>query len=186
MMKKFLSSLLALTMILSLVIVPAQANNYDEYRIVDGATINLEADKTSVDGGETVKFTTNPSITVQKKAMTSETWTDCTGTDYQLIYNWNNAVVDAVNSAKASKSWTADKADRTERVTCSVTVKTADGKTQIGNVISETTNITVKAETPSFMLAALNSPPRWAATKLVALASRKATLFPLKSAALPV
>lgn len=147
-MKKFLSSLLALTMILSLVIVPAQADNYDEYRIVDGAAINLEADKTSVDGGETVKFTTNPSITVQKKAMTSETWTDCTGTDYQLIYNWNNAVVDAVNSAKASKSWTADKADRTERVTCSVTVKTADGKTQIGNVISETTNITVKAETP--------------------------------------
>ena len=148
MMKKFLSSLLALTMILSLVIVPAQADNYDEYRIVDGAVINLEADKTSVDGGETVKFTTNPSITVQKKAMTSKTWTDCTGTDYQLIYNWNNAVVDAVNSAKASKSWTADKADRTERVTCSVTVKTADGKTQIGNVISETTNITVKAETP--------------------------------------
>ena len=148
MMKKFLSSLLALTMILSLVIVPAQADNYDEYRIVDGAAINLEADKTSVDGGETVKFTTNPSITVQKKAMTSKTWTDCTGTDYQLIYNWNNAVVDAVNSAKASKSWTADKADRTERVTCSVTVKTADGKTQIGNVISETTNITVKAETP--------------------------------------
>lgn len=148
MMKKFLSSLLALTMILSLVIVPAQADNYDEYRIVDGAAINLEADKTSVDGGETVKFTTNPSITVQKKAMTSETWTDCTGTDYQLIYNWNNAVVDAVNSAKASKSWTADKADRTERVTCSVTVKTADGKTQIGNVISETTNITIKAETP--------------------------------------
>ena len=147
-MKKFLSSLLALTMILSLVIVPAQADNYDEYRIVDGAAINLEADKTSVDGGETVKFTTNPSITVQKKAMTSKTWTDCTGTDYQLIYNWNNAVVDAVNSAKASKSWTADKADRTERVTCSVTVKTADGKTQIGNVISETTNITVKAETP--------------------------------------
>ena len=147
-MKKFLSSLLALTMILSLVIVPAQADNYDEYRIVDGAAINLEADKTSVDGGETVKFTTNSSITVQKKAMTSETWTDCTGTDYQLIYNWNNAVVDAVNSAKASKSWTADKADRTERVTCSVTVKTADGKTQIGNVISETTNITVKAETP--------------------------------------
>lgn len=147
-MKKFLSSLLALTMILSLVIVPAQADNYDEYRIVDGAAINLEADKTSVDGGETVKFTTNPSITVPKKAMTSETWTDCTGTDYQLIYNWNNAVVDAVNSAKASKSWTADKADRTERVTCSVTVKTADGKTQIGNVISETTNITVKAETP--------------------------------------
>ena len=147
-MKKFLSSLLALTMILSLVIVPAQADNYDEYRIVDGAAINLEADKTSVDGGETVKFTTNPSITVQKKARTSETWTDCTGTDYQLIYNWNNAVVDAVNSAKASKSWTADKADRTERVTCSVTVKTADGKTQIGNVISETTNITVKAETP--------------------------------------
>ncbi len=146
-MKKFLSSLLALTMILSLVIVPAQADNYDEYRIVDGAAINLEADKTSVDGGETVKFTTNPSITVQK-TMTSETWTDCTGTDYQLIYNWNNAVVDAVNSAKASKSWTADKADRTERVTCSVTVKTADGKTQIGNVISETTNITVKAETP--------------------------------------
>ena len=148
MMKKFLSSLLALTMILSLVIVPAQADNYDEYRIVDGAAINLEADKTSVDGGETVKFTTNPSITVQKKAMASETWTDCTGTDYQLIYNWNNAVVDAVNSAKASKSWTADKANRTERVTCSVTVKTADGKTQIGNVISETTNITVKAETP--------------------------------------
>ena len=147
-MKKFLSSLLALTMILSLVIVPAQADNYDEYRIVDGAAINLEADKTSVDGGETVKFTTNPIITVQKKAMTSKTWTDCTGTDYQLIYNWNNAVVDAVNSAKASKSWTADKADRTERVTCSVTVKTADGKTQIGNVISETTNITVKAETP--------------------------------------
>lgn len=147
-MKKFLSSLLALTMILSLVIVPAQADNYDEYRIVDGAAINLEADKTSVDGGETVKFTTNPSITVQKKAMTSKTWTDCTGTDYQLIYNWNNAVVDAVNSAKASKSWTAGKADRTERVTCFVTVKTADGKTQIGNVISETTNITVKAETP--------------------------------------
>ena len=148
MMKKFLSSLLALTMILSLVIVPAQADNYDEYRIVDGAAINLEANKTSVDGGETVKFTTNPSITVQKKAMTSETWTDCTGTDYQLIYNWYNAVVDAANSAKASKSWTADKVDRTERVTCSVTVKTADGKTQIGNVISETTNITVKAETP--------------------------------------
>ena len=147
-MKKFLSSLLALTMILSLVIVPAQADNYGEYRIVDGAAINLEADKTSVDGGETVKFTTNPSITVQKKAMTSKTWTDCTGTDYQLIYNWNNAFVDAGNSAKASKSWTADKADRTERVTCSVTVKTADGKTQIGNVISETTNITVKAETP--------------------------------------
>ena len=148
MMKKFLSSLLALTMILSLVIVPAQADNYDEYRIVDGAAINLEADKTSVDGGETVKFTTNLSITVQKKAISSKMWTDCTGTDYQLIYNWNNAVVDAVNSAKASKSWTADKADRTERVTCSVTVKTADGKTQIGNVISETTNITVKAETP--------------------------------------
>lgn len=147
-MKKFLSSLLALTMILSLVIVPAQADNYDEYRIVDGAAINLEPDRKSVDGGETVNFTTNPSITVQKKAMTSKTWTDCTGTDYQLIYNWNNAVVDAVNSAKASKSWTAGKADRTERVTCSVTVKTADGKTQIGNVISETTNITVKAETP--------------------------------------
>ena len=79
--------------------------------------------------------------------MTSETWTDCTGTDYQLIYKWNNANADAGDSAKASNSWKASNADQKKSVTCSVTVKTADG-TQIGNVISETVDITVKAETP--------------------------------------
>ena len=64
MMKKFLSSLLALTMILSLVIVPAQAASPTE---IDGLTI--EASNNSIKGGDKVTFSVKGTPTVNGEAL---------------------------------------------------------------------------------------------------------------------
>ena len=63
-MKKFLSSLLALTMILSLVIVPAQAASPTE---IDGLTI--EASSNSIKGGDKVTFSVKGTPTVNGEAL---------------------------------------------------------------------------------------------------------------------
>ena len=71
-MKKFLSSLLALTMILSLVIVPANAT---DQALADGYTLNgsfsVTADKESVANGETVNLTA-ANITATKTSAESQ------------------------------------------------------------------------------------------------------------------
>ena len=140
-MKKFLSSLLALTMILSLVIVPANADDKYEYRLANGASVSVTADKSTVDGNETVTFTATPNITVERKNET-DNWTTYSGTDVEFVYSWDGA---SGNNTQATASWEAASADSVKTVTCTVTVKKVDGNSTIDSPVEGSAQVTVKA-----------------------------------------
>ena len=118
-MKKFLSSLLALTMILSLVIVPAQATVTDSSDYTFSGDVTVEADKTSVESGtNTVNLTAKSTLTVTKKS-------DSSTVTPELEYNWSEgATQDSTDKNKASVSnLSTDKAKDEKTYTCTVTYK---------------------------------------------------------------
>ena len=118
-MKKFLSSLLALTMILSLVIVPAQATVTDssDYSFNGGVTVT--ADKTSVESGSnTVNLTATSNLTVTKK-------NDNSSVTPTLEYSWSEGASQNSsdkNKATVSNLSTSD-ASVEKTYTCTVTYK---------------------------------------------------------------
>ena len=123
-MKKFLSSLLALTMILSLVIVPANAT---DQALADGYTLNgsfsVTADKENVASGETVNLTA-ANITATKTSAESQP-------TFTYTYTWGSGA-------------TATQAD-TKNATATPTTTNAAGETKTYSctlVIMDTTNNT--------------------------------------------
>ena len=157
-MKKFLSSLLALTMILSLVIVPANAAGVSDdsdssatYRVTGKVTVS--ADKTNVNGGENVTFTANTSklkVEKQKESSSSDSdsQSDEPAVEWETVttgvtwgYSWT------VDSGSAESDATTDTfkktfnkptngQDATPSVSCTVTLK-------INNQNIESSSVTV-------------------------------------------
>lgn len=118
-MKKFLSSLLALTMILSLVVVPANATVTDssDYNFNGGVTVT--ADKTSVESGSnTVNLTATSNLTVTKKS-------DNSSVTPTLQYSWSEGASQNStdeNKATVSNLSTSNASDK-KTYTCTVTYK---------------------------------------------------------------
>lgn len=90
-MKKFLSLLLALTLVLSLVVVPARAGApADGYAITGKATISAPA-STSVDRGTEITFTLDTSSLGVTKTEDGTTTSLNSETDYRFDYVWSGA-----------------------------------------------------------------------------------------------
>lgn len=90
-MKKFLSLLLALTLVLSLVVVPARADALaDGYAITGKATIRASA-STSVDRGTEITFTLDTSSLGVTKTEDGTTTSLNSETDYRFDYVWSGA-----------------------------------------------------------------------------------------------
>lgn len=90
-MKKFLSLLLALTLVLSLVVVPARADApADGYAITGKATIRASA-STSVDRGTEITFTLDTSSLGVTKTEDGTTTSLNSKTDYRFDYVWSGA-----------------------------------------------------------------------------------------------
>ena len=90
-MKKFLSLLLALTLVLSLVVVPARADApADGYAIPGKATISASA-STSVDRGTEITFTLDTSSLGVTKTEGGTTTSLNSETDYRFDYAWSGA-----------------------------------------------------------------------------------------------
>lgn len=121
-MKKFLSSLLALTMILSLVIVPARATDTEGYTV--SGSFSVTASDNSVATGTDVTFTANTSgLSATKTVGGSEQ-----SVTLSYEYAWSD---DATGTNSTSKvNLTTNNATATKKGTCTVTLK--DGATTIG------------------------------------------------------
>ena len=90
-MKKFLSLLLALTLVLSLVVVPARADALaDGYAITGKATISASA-STFVDRGTEITFTLDTSSLGVTKTEGGTTTSLNSETDYRFDYAWSGA-----------------------------------------------------------------------------------------------
>lgn len=90
-MKKFLSLLLALTLVLSLVVVPARAGApADGYAITGKATISASA-STFVDRGTEITFTLDTSSLGVTKTEDGTTTSLNSETDYRFDYVWSGA-----------------------------------------------------------------------------------------------
>ena len=119
-MKKFLSSLLALTMILSLVIVPAQAD----------------------DDGYSVKFNNAATVTIDKSAETKTATAtatapnDVTPTDY--VWRSSNTSVATVEKGDNGSATVTAKAEGTATITCTFTVPKEQGTGSGDNSQTET------------------------------------------------
>lgn len=121
-MKKFLSSLLALTMILSLVIVPARATDTEGYTV--SGSFSVTASDNSVATGTNVTFTANTSgLSATKTVDGSEQ-----SVTLSYEYAWSD---DATGTNSTSEvNLTTNNATATKKGTCTVTLK--DGATTIG------------------------------------------------------
>lgn len=149
MMKKFLSSLLALTMILSLVIVPANATgggtetDNDGFYIVEGAP-KITVNKDTVVVGEKVKFTANTdNIKVYQKDTSDNKGEEIPRTQLDFTYTLGSDVGGTAETAEVTASEGAEsiKADLT------VTVTTGSGNMALNHTFSKVVSkpVTVKA-----------------------------------------
>jgi len=133
-MKKFLSLLLALTLVLSLVVVPARAHDADGYSVSGNFT--LSADKTNVDSGTTVTLTANNGITVTKSGVETQP-------KYDVTYEWSGGGISESDKTKTSLEVTpvnTDAADKVITYSCKLTIK--DGQTEI-LTRNQSVNVTV-------------------------------------------
>lgn len=139
-MKKFLSSLLALTMILSLVIVPANAT---DQALADGYTLSgsfsVTADKENVASGETVNLTAANITATKTGAETQPT--------FEYVYTWGSGATATEANTKAATATpiTTNPAGETKTYSCTL-------------VITDTTNsVKVLEETKSVRVDVTNA-----------------------------
>ena len=125
-MKKFLSSLLALTMILSLVIVPANATDNDAYTVTGSLSISPST-TTVVSGTNSTTLTASQNFTVVKNA-TSNLVTEATTLENPtILYSWSGTgVTDSKTSTLTLTNLTTTSASETKTYTCTVTIKDGD------------------------------------------------------------
>lgn len=149
-MKKFLSSLLALTMILSLVIVPARAHT-TEYSVSGDVTISTVSGSLSLAAGESVTLRANTSGLKLQQSVDSGTATDVEGT-VTPTYSWtvtdsNNVVTEGETNAETITLTAAD-VTGSATVKCTVTL-TASASASASKVSSEIT-VNVKSKQSAF------------------------------------
>lgn len=120
-MKKFLSLLLALTLVLSLVVVPARA---DETGYTVKGDLSVSADRTNVDTGTTVTLRASDNVTVSKDGVDSEHQPKFTH-----ILTWSGEGIADADKAKSELTVTpanSDELDAVKTYTCSLTIKDGD------------------------------------------------------------
>ena len=125
-MKKFLSSLLALTMILSLVIVPANATDNGAYTVTGSLSISPST-TTVVSGTNSTTLTASQNFTVVKNA-TSNLVTEATTLENPtILYSWSGTgVTDSKTRTLTLTNLTTTSASETKTYTCTVTIKDGD------------------------------------------------------------
>ena len=125
-MKKFLSSLLALTMILSLVIVPANAADNGAYTVTGSLSISPST-TTVVSGTNSTKLTASQNFTVVKNATSNPVTEATTLENPTILYSWSGTgVTDSKTSTLILTNLTTTSASETKTYTCTVTIKDGD------------------------------------------------------------
>ena len=125
-MKKFLSSLLALTMILSLVIVPANATDNGAYTVTGSLSISPST-TTVVSGTNSTTLTASQNFTVVKNATSNPVPEATTLENPTILYSWSGTgVTDSNTSTLTLTNLTTTSASETKTYTCTVTIKDGD------------------------------------------------------------
>lgn len=125
-MKKFLSSLLALTMILSLVIVPANATDNGAYTVTGSLSISPST-TTVVSGTNSTTLTASQNFTVVKNATSNPVTEATTLKNPTILYSWSGpGVTDSKTSTLTLTNLTTTSASETKTYTCTVTIKDGD------------------------------------------------------------
>ena len=125
-MKKFLSSLLALTMILSLVIVPANATDNGAYTVTGSLSISPST-TTVVSGTNSTTLTASQNFTVVKNATSNSVTEATTLENPTILYSWSGTgVTDSKASTLTLTNLTTTSASETKTYTCTVTIKDGD------------------------------------------------------------
>lgn len=125
-MKKFLSSLLALTMILSLVIVPANATDNGAYTVTGSLSISPST-TTVVSGTNSTTLTASQNFTVVKNATSNPVTEATTLENPTILYSWSGTgVTDSKTSTPTLTNLTTTSASETKTYTCTVTIKDGD------------------------------------------------------------
>ena len=125
-MKKFLSSLLALTMILSLVIVPANATDNDAYTVTGSLSISPST-TTVVSGTNSTTLTARQNFTVGKNTTSNPVTEATTLENPTILYSWSGTgVTDSKTSTLTLTNLTTTSASETKTYTCTVTIKDED------------------------------------------------------------
>lgn len=125
-MKKFLSSLLALTMILSLVIVPANATDNGAYTVTGSLSISPST-TTVVSGTNSTTLTASQNFTVVKNDTSNPVTEATTLENPTILYSWSGTgVTDSKTSTLTLTNLTTTSASETKTYTCTVTIKDGD------------------------------------------------------------
>lgn len=125
-MKKFLSSLLALTMILSLVIVPANATDNGAYTVTGSLSISPST-TTVVSGTNSTTLTASQNFTVVKNATSNPVTEATTLENPTILYSWSGTgVTDSKTSTLTLTNLTTTSASETKTYTCTVTIRDGD------------------------------------------------------------
>ena len=125
-MKKFLSSLLALTMILSLVIVPANATDNGAYTVTGSLSISPST-TTVVSGTNSTTLTASQNFTVVKNATSNPVTEATTPENPTILYSWSGTgVTDSKTSTLTLTNLTTTSASETKTYTCTVTIRDGD------------------------------------------------------------
>ena len=145
MMKKFLSSLLALTMILSLVIVPANAATGDPM-----SGLSLTASENTVKVGQEFTFTVSGTGVVDKQTATVAVGNNNYFSSYSFVWTLDKGRSGNAGSSNQTGKLTAAKAG-TYSVTCVVTYNGTAGENHqfVTGTQTLTTKVTVEPEKPA-------------------------------------
>ena len=159
MMKKFLSSLLALTMILSLVIVPARAADTAGYSVTGSVSITgAESEKGTLVKDDSTKKSVTLSVSdselkLQKDAVDQEPAVEVSGTtkEYAWTISGSNGIVTSDSTTNSSITLTAAKKGRVT-VTCTVTLKGSvqgeDSQSTNVQASKTTSSVTITVDDP--------------------------------------
>lgn len=158
-MKKFLSSLLALTMILSLVIVPARAADTAGYSVTGSVSITgAESEKVNLVKDDSTKKSVTLSVSdselkLQKDAVGQESAVEVSGTtkEYAWTISGSNGIVTSDSTTNSRIRLTAATKGRVS-VTCTVTLKGSvqgeDNQSTNVQASKTTASVTINVDDP--------------------------------------
>lgn len=158
-MKKFLSSLLALTMILSLVVVPARAADTAGYSVTGSVSITgAESEKVNLVKDDSTKKSVTLSVSdselkLQKDVVGQESAVEVSGTtkEYAWTISGSNGIVTSDSTINSSITLTAATKGRVS-VTCTVTLKGSvqgeDNQSTNVQASKTTASVTINVDDP--------------------------------------
>lgn len=141
-MKKFLSLLLALTLVLSLVVVPARANG-DTYSPSKAPELEVKSGKTVIATTDAVAKDTNLTFKVKTDGISFTKNGSESVNDVTYSYEWSGAIVKDEEHGQATESVSANSTTSTTSMTVSCTVKAKSSGTTIYTFPAITRAVTV-------------------------------------------